>query len=87
MKKKIYDYDRETILKKARKGKVKFQISVDFNDLVANQEGIGFLNEIVDDVVEDGHLLEDISYTPSVVYHGCLIITVNASTAEYEKGE
>ena len=84
---KQYEYSRETILKKARKGKVKFQISVDFNDLVANQEGIGFLNEIVDDVVEDGYLLEDISYAPSVVYHGSLIITVNASTAEYEKGK
>ena len=84
---KQYEYSRETILKKARKGKVKFQISVDFNDLVANQEGIDFLNEIVDDVVEDGYLLEDISYAPSVVHRGCLIITVNASTAEYEKGE
>jgi len=80
----VYDYDRQTILKKIRNGRVKFDISVDFGELAKNMKGLDFLNQVVDEVVENGYLLEDIFYTPSTVHRGRIIIRVNASAESYK---
>lgn len=42
-------------------GTAKFTIEVDFHDLY-NMEGIGGLNEKLDEEVEDGHRLMDLSF-------------------------
>ena len=42
---------------------IRFNMSVDFDDLLGTYKGMEGMNSLVEDFVEDGHLLEDISYS------------------------
>jgi len=63
---------------------VKFSMPVDCTDLIYNTEGVNFLNNCVDEFVEDGYLLEDLSYKPLFLESdGTIIFEVNAQAQEF----
>jgi hypothetical protein len=59
-------------------GTVTFRMPFDFDHLVANQYGIDLLNEEVGEFVEDGYMLEDISYNIEGVEGNTIFIHVEA---------
>ena len=66
---------------------IRFRMAVDFNDLKYNDKGIAFLNELVDDFVDDGHKLMDLSYSLDGVDGDNLFILVEADCSEFWEDE
>jgi len=46
---------------------VSFEMDIDFTELVCNTGGIETINEMVDEYVQDGYLLQNIRYEPTGV--------------------
>lgn len=70
---------RKQILKKTKSGTVNFTIVVPWQETNIFQ-----LNDAVEDQVEDGYLLSDLTYKPgTVVSDESLVVEVTASTSEY----
>lgn len=65
--------------------RVSFVMPVDFEHLLYNRSGIERLNEMVDMFVEDGYMLEDISYTPVKIEKDDIYIEVDAYAGEWLK--
>ena len=66
-------------------GSVEFLIEFDFNEIFSDTFGIDFLNEKIDEFIDDGYLLMDLKYSPfGVTEDKCgWIIQVNADASEY----
>lgn len=59
-----------------------FNMTVDFNDLISNNIGVEFLNDLVSEFVDKGHLLTDIVYKPIAVSGFTLLIEVTANAED-----
>ena len=64
-------------------GWVEFDMPVDFDALLDNDSGIEGINEMVDEFVDRGHLLMDLSYKPVRVEKGNIVIHVTADANEF----
>lgn len=64
-------------------GWVEFDMPVDFDALLDNDSGIDGINEMVDEFVDRGHLLMDLSYKPVKIVGGDIIIHVTADASEF----
>lgn len=66
--------------------RVYFNIPVEFDELIQNKSGIEYLNNLVDDLVEDGYLLEDLNYYPEKLEGETIIVNVDALTKTWLRG-
>jgi len=64
-----------------------FKMPVEFDQLINNTDGITLLNGLVDDLVEDGHLLQDLNYYPEKLEGETIIVSVDALVDEWLKPE
>ena len=62
---------------------VEFDMPVDFNELLDNTGGIESINNMVDEFVDRGHLLMDLSYKPVGIKGDTLIVHVTADASEF----
>ena len=62
---------------------IKFNMPVDADELIGNCEGIEMLNNKVDDFVEDGYLMSDLSYEIVKLEGSTLIVKVSAECSEF----
>ena len=67
---------------------VQFSIPVSFTGLSENTRGLEYPNEVVDDFVDDGHMLMDLRYTPlRVLDDDVLVVRVDADASEFVSKE
>jgi len=66
--------------------RIRFNMPVDFDQLTSNRMGIELLNEMVDEFVEDGYLLQDLVYTPTKMDGETLYVEVDALATDWIKG-
>ena len=57
---------------------VSFNMPVNFDELADNRDGINFLNDRVDDMIEKGFELENLSYLPLSLSGETIIVQVTA---------
>lgn len=55
-----------------------FNMPVEFDHLISNRNGVEYMNNMVDEFVEDGHLLEDIYFDPIKLEGDTIIVQVDA---------
>lgn len=65
--------------------RIRFLMPVEFDELVSNRGGIALLNDMVDQFVKDGYLLEDLNYTPVKMEKDTIFVEVDAYAAEWIK--
>lgn len=66
--------------------RIRFNMPVDFDQLTSNRMGIELLNEMVDEFVEDGYLLQDLVYTPTKMDGETIYVEVDALATDWIKG-
>lgn len=79
-------HTRHQILKKIKNNRAKFLIEIPFREFVRNQDGVEMLNSYVDDCVEDGYLLMDMSYKAKSIKQENVVIEVDADCSDYKIG-
>jgi hypothetical protein len=55
-----------------------FNMPVEFDHLIGNRMGVEYMNNMVDEFVEDGHMLEDICFNPIKLEGDTIIVQVDA---------
>ena len=65
--------------------RIRFLMPVEFDELVSNRGGIALLNDMVDQFVKNGYLLEDLNYTPVKMEKDTIFVEVDAYAAEWIK--
>ena len=80
-------YTNAQIIKKIKNGRVKFLIEIPFREFVRNQDGISMLNDFMDESVEDGYLLMDMTYKAKAVKDDFIVVQVDADATDYIKEE
>lgn len=77
-KKKAITYNKDFIT---------FEMPVDFVELSDNYSGIDFINELVEEFVDDGFKLQGMSYKPLRVEGDFIIVEVCANCTDWENDD